>query len=181
LHQALEEWLSEQFEAGLVVDAFIAQSQAQAEDIWHLRHSVSEANKLHGHSLSHDIAVRTTLVPDLIKRASAAVHEIHPQAEILIVSHIGDGNIHFIAHFTHHQWSCIEDDAAVTTEIMKRVHDVVDELNGTFSAEHGIGRKLVKELATRSDPVRMALMQSLRELIDPDRQMNPGSVLAIEP
>lgn len=180
LHQALEEWLSEQFEAGLVVDAFIAQSQAQAEDIWHLRHSVSEANKVHGHSLSHDIAVRTTLVPDLIKRARAAVHEIYPQAQILIVSHIGDGNIHFIAHFTHDQWSCFPDDATVTRQIMKRVHDVVDALGGTFSAEHGIGRKLVQELALRADPVHMALMQSLRDLIDPDRQMNPGSVLAVE-
>jgi len=176
--------LSEQFEAGLVLDAFIAQSHAQAEDIWHLRHSVSEANKVHGHSLSHDIAVRPSHIPQLIRRASAAVHEIYPEANILIVSHIGDGNIHFIVHFTHDQWSRFESEthetAQVTADVMKRVHDVVDELGGTFSAEHGIGRKLVKELEERSDAVRMDLMRTLRNLIDPDRKMNPGSVLAIK-
>lgn len=180
LHQALEEWLSEQFEAGLVLDAFIAQSQAQAEDIWHLRHSVSEANKVHGHSLSHDIAVRPAHIPQLIHRASAAVHEIYPEANILIVSHIGDGNIHFIVHFTHDGWAGFEEDNFVTARVMKRVHNVVDELGGTFSAEHGIGRKLVKELEERSDDVRMDMMRTLRNLIDPDRKMNPGSVLAIE-
>ena len=178
LHVALEEWLAEQFEAGLVEDAFIAQSEAHAADIWHLRHSVSEANKLHGHSLSHDIAVRPALVPKMIERATDAVHAIYPEATILIVSHIGDGNIHFIAHFTHDEWAGFADPAEVTSDVMKHVHDVVDELGGTFSAEHGIGRKLVAELATRSDPVRMELMRSFRRVLDPSGRMNPGSVFA---
>jgi len=178
LHLALEEWLAEQFEAGFVEDAFVAQSEAHAADIWHLRHSVSEANKLHGHSLSHDIAVRPTLVTQMIERATAAVHAIFPQATILIVSHIGDGNIHFIAHFSHEEWAGFAEPTAVTSDVMKHVHDVVDELGGTFSAEHGIGRKLVTELATRSDPVRMELMQSLRRMLDPNGLMNPGSMFA---
>lgn len=178
LHAALEEWLGEQFEAGLVEDAFIAQSEAHAADIWHLRHSVSEANKLQGHSLSHDIAVRPTLVPEMIERATTAVHAIYPEANILIVSHIGDGNIHFIAHFTHDEWARFVAPTEVTADVMKRVHDVVDELGGTFSAEHGIGRKLVSELAIRSDPVRMELMRSFRRMLDPTGLMNPGSVFA---
>lgn len=179
LHNALEEWLSELFEEGIVDDAFIAQSDAQAADIWHLRHSVSEANKLEGHSLSHDIAVRPALVPELIKRATEAVHELHPDAHILIVSHIGDGNVHFIAHFKHDQWASFENPKLVTSEIMTRVHDVVDELNGTFSAEHGIGRKLTAELNLRTDPVRMELMRSVRDLLDPDQRLNPGSVVTL--
>ncbi len=138
LNQALEEWLAEQFETGTIVDAFIAQSHAQAEDIWHLRHSVSEANKVHGHSLSHDIAVRPTLVPELIRRASAAVHEICPKSKILIVSHIGDGNIHFIVHFTHDQWSAFEEDAVVSARIMKIIHDVVDELGAPSRPNMGL-------------------------------------------
>lgn len=178
LHTALEEWLAEQFEAGLVEDAFIAQSEAHAAAIWHLRHSVSEANKLHGHSLSHDIAVRPTLLPEMIERATTTVHAIYPEANILIVSHIGDGNIHFIAHFTHDEWARFVAPTEVTADVMKRVHDVVDELGGTFSAEHGIGRKLVSELATRSDPVRMELMRSFRRTLDPTGLMNPGSVFA---
>lgn len=178
LHNALEEWLGELFEAGLVEDAFIAQSEAQAGDIWHLRHSVSEANKIEGHSLSHDIAVRPALVPDLIKRATHAVHELHPDARILIVSHIGDGNVHFIVHFGHDQWTAFEDQKSVTSQVMTKVHDVVDGLNGTFSAEHGIGRKLTAELNLRTDPVRMELMRSVRSLLDPAQILNPGNFIA---
>lgn len=178
LNNALEEWLGELFEAGLVDDAFIAQSEAQAGDIWHLRHSVSEANKLEGHSLSHDIAVRPALVPELINRATHGVHELYPDARILIVSHIGDGNVHFIVHFKHDQWADLENPKSVTSEIMEKVHDVVDELNGTFSAEHGIGRKLTAELDRRTDPVRMELMRSIRALLDPAQTLNPENVIA---
>jgi FAD/FMN-containing dehydrogenase len=178
LHETLEEWLSGQFESGLLDDAFIAQSHAQASDIWHLRHSVSEANKLEGHSLSHDIAVRPARVPVLIERATAAVHALHPDARVLIVSHIGDGNVHFIVHFSHADWANLADQHKVTTQIMNCVHDVVDQLGGTFSAEHGIGRKLVSELASRSDPVRIDIMHAVRDLFDPERIMNPGSLFA---
>lgn len=178
LHVSLEEWLSDLFEEGLVEDAFIAQSESQASDIWHLRHSVSEANKLQGHSLSHDIAVRPTLVPDLIRQATAAVHATYPTASILIVSHIGDGNIHFIAHFTHEEWSTFINPSVVTRDIMKSVHDVVDQFDGTFSAEHGIGRKLAVELELRIDPVRLEMMRSLRTMLDPKGMMNPGSIFA---
>lgn len=177
LNNALEEWLADQFEEGLVTDGFIAQSDAQAADVWHIRHSVSEANKLHGHSLSHDIAVRPARVPDLIKRASEAVYQVYPDANILIVSHIGDGNVHFIVHFTHAQWATLSDPEAVTTQVMEIVHDVVEVLDGTFSAEHGIGRKLTLELVKRTDPVRMNLLHSLHDMLDPDKRLNPGNVL----
>ena len=93
------------------------------------------------------------------------------------MSHIGDGNVHFIVHFKHDQWADLENPKAVTSKIMEKVHDVVDELNGTFSAEHGIGRKLTAELNRRTDPVRMEMMCSLRDLLDPKRIMNPGNVV----
>lgn len=178
LQAQFEDWLGEVFEEGDILDAVVAQNQAQANDIWHIRHSVSEANKLHGHSLSHDVAVRTSRVPELIARGTAAVQARYPQAQVLIVSHLGDGNVHFIPHFTHDQWAAFADPAAVTAEVMEIVHDLVDELGGTFSAEHGIGRKLVSELARRADPARLELMRGLRGVIDPDRRMNPGALFA---
>ena len=177
LRAALEDWLGERFEDGTVADAFVPQSEAQAADIWHVRHSVSEANKLHGHSLSHDVAVRPALVPQMIERCAAAVRAVHPAANILIVSHIGDGNVHFIVHFAHDEWAAIADPAGTTTQVMALVHDQVATLGGTFSAEHGIGRKLVAELHHRTDPVRLDLMRALRDLLDPGHRMNPGAVL----
>ncbi|PWL19480.1 FAD-binding oxidoreductase [Falsochrobactrum shanghaiense] len=179
LRPALEDWLAERFEEGTVTDAFVAQSEAQASDIWHVRHSVSEANKIHGHSLSHDVAVRPAMVPEMIKRCSAAVQRLHPDANILIVSHIGDGNVHFIVHFTHEEWAAFANPDEVTGQVMALVHDEVEALGGTFSAEHGIGRKLTGELSQRTDAVRMDLMQALRRLIDPDLRMNPGAVFPL--
>ena len=179
LQSRLENWLADRFESGLLTDAVVAQNSAQAEAIWHVRHSVSEANKIEGHSLSHDVAVRPSLVPQMIDRCTQALAAIYPQAQVLIVSHIGDGNVHFIAHFTHDQWDTVvsEDAAGVTARVMSAVHDQVEALGGTFSAEHGIGRKLREELSRRADPVRMDVMRQLRQLFDPDGRMNPGAVL----
>src|SRR5690606_37475035 len=96
LNSYLEDWLVEKFNSGDIIDGIIAQNEAQAKEIWHIRHSVSEANKMHGHSLSHDIVVRPSRVPELIHKAGSAIRDLYPQASTLIVSHIGDGNVHFI-------------------------------------------------------------------------------------
>ncbi|MFD2237959.1 FAD-binding oxidoreductase [Aureimonas populi] len=180
LKGALEEWLITLVEDDLVSDGFLSQSVAQAEDIWHVRHSVSEANRIAGHSLSHDVAVRPSRVPELIERAGEAVRTIHPEARILIVSHLGDGNVHFIAHFDHAAWASFEDPERITGEVMDRVHDVTASLGGTFSAEHGIGRKLVRSLAERTAPERLSLMREVKRMLDPENRMNPGALFSAE-
>ena len=177
LRGRLEDWLAARFEDGRVTDGAVAQSDAQAAGIWHIRHSVSEANKIHGHSLSHDVAVRPSRVAEMITRCRGAVQGVYPGAKILIVSHIGDGNVHFIVHFTHAEWARFPDPEAVTRQVMTLVHDEVGALGGTFSAEHGIGRKLRQELAERADPVRLQMMHDIRGLFDPEGRMNPGAVL----
>ena len=177
LRSRLEDWLAERFGDGLVTDAAVAQNEAQAAGIWHIRHSVSEANKIHGHSLSHDVAVRPSRLAEMIVKCRQAVHLAFPGANVLIVSHIGDGNVHFIVHFTHDEWARFADQEGVTRQVMTLVHDQVGALGGTFSAEHGIGRKLRQELAERADPVRLQLMHDIRKLLDPDQRMNPGAVL----
>lgn len=176
LISVLEDWLADQFEAGAIIDGVIAQNESQAEDIWHVRHSVSEANKIHGHSLSHDIVVRPSMVPQFIKEADIAVLEAYPDAVVLIVSHIGDGNIHYIVHFTHEEWASVDDPDMTTATVMTIVHDIVDRLGGAFSAEHGIGRKLIDELDLRTAPVRMTLMRQIKKTLDPDNRMNPDNI-----
>ncbi|SMO47075.1 FAD-binding oxidoreductase [Paracoccus laeviglucosivorans] len=176
LQAALEDWLASAFEEGLIADAFLAQNQTQAADIWHVRHGVSDANKQHGRSLSHDVAVRPARLPQMIARCSDAVTAAYPQARILIVSHIGDGNVHFIAHFAHDDWAAVPDQSATVKHVMGMVHDIVTNLGGTFSAEHGIGRKLAGELAQRADPARLTIMRGIKDHLDPQRLMNPGAI-----
>ena len=59
----------------------------------------------------------------------------------------------------------------------RAVHDLVAGYRGSFSAEHGIGRHKVAELARYEDPVALSLMRGLKELLDPHGIMNPGKVL----
>jgi FAD/FMN-containing dehydrogenase len=176
LSDALEDMLASSLDEGGAVDAVIARSSAQAGEIWHVRHSVSEANKLHGHSLSHDVAVRPSRVPDLIERCNARIADRYPQAVPLIVAHIGDGNVHYIVHFRHEQWNLLPDPDDVTERVMTLVHDEVATLGGTFSAEHGIGRKLNAEMARLGDPIRLQVMSAIKGLFDPSGRMNPGAL-----
>ena len=174
----LEDVVGAALEEGGVIDAAIASSQQQAADIWHVRHSVSEANRKEGVGITHDVAVRTSDVAAFIAGADAVAAARFPEAARLVVSHLGDGNIHYILLFTHGFWQALPDAEAFALEVEEAIHDVAAGLGGTFSAEHGIGRKLPSELERLGDPLRLHLMRRIKTLFDPQNLMNPGVLLA---
>ncbi|WP_417803830.1 FAD-binding oxidoreductase [Thalassospira lucentensis] len=174
LNSVFEEILGENLENGSVLDAFIASNSAQAEQIWHVRHSVTEANKIEGMGLVHDVAVRVSKVPAFISKAKEVTAEKFPMATPILVNHLGDGNVHYILMFPHEYWNSLNDPNAVTHDVQCCVHDIAASFGGTFSAEHGVGRKLTDELKRLCDPVRYELMQAVKESFDPDNRMNPG-------
>lgn len=177
LNSKLTSVLEAAFEQEIVQDAVIASSEQQAGNIWHVRHSVSEANKLEGIGIVLDICVRTADVAQFITQADAVVAQFYPQAQGLVVSHLGDGNIHYILMFQKSYWQALPDEDAFTLEIEQKIHDVAIALGGTISAEHGIGRKLNAELERVCDPLRYELMTGIRRLFDPHNLMNPGALL----
>lgn len=177
LDAMMGEVLEAGLEAGLVRDAVVATSQQQAEEIWHVRHSVSEANKKEGIGVVHDVAVRTSFVPDFIAAADKLSAERFPQAKTQVVCHLGDGNVHYILMFSHEYWASVADKDAFALEVEQAVHDVGASLNGTFSAEHGVGRKLPEELVRLGDPLRYELMKQVKSVFDPENRMNPGVLL----
>lgn len=174
LSSILEEVLGEALEEGAVVDAAVATSEQQAAEFWHVRHSVSETNRHHGIGLSHDISVRSSDVGRLIAQADAIVAKHYPQAEPQVVCHLGDGNVHYVVMFPKEYWNSLPDAGAFALGLQKRVHDVAVSLGGTFSAEHGVGRKLTMELERLGDPLRYELMKKIKALFDPQNIMNPG-------
>ncbi|MCR4267210.1 FAD-binding oxidoreductase [Nitratireductor sp. ZSWI3] len=174
---ALEEVLGAAIEAGLADDAMIAQNEAQARDIWHVRHSVTEAHKIHGIGVVHDTAVPVSKVPAFIAAADAMTEELFPEAGRLVVAHLGDGNVHYIVMFTHAYWQALADKEAKALEVEMAVHDIADRFGGTISAEHGIGRKLTSELERLGDPVKIALMRDIKTVLDPKNIMNPGALI----
>jgi FAD/FMN-containing dehydrogenase len=181
LRDILEEVLGAALEKGEALDAVIATSQQQAADFWHIRHSVSEANKKEGVSITHDVAVRSSDVAPFIKAADEVAAKLFPEAYSEVVCHLGDGNVHYILMFTHAFWAALPDPEAFALEVERAIHDVAARFSGTFSAEHGVGRKLTEELRRLADPVRYELMSGVKALFDPHNLMNPGVLLMPEP
>lgn len=175
---SLEEVLAEALEAQLADDAVIAQNDTQAREIWHIRHSVTEAHKIEGVGIVHDTAVRSSAVPGFIEAADKMSAKRFPEARVLVVSHLGDGNVHYILMFPHEYWRSLPDGEAKAIEVEMAVHDIALRFGGTISAEHGIGRKLTSELERLGDPVKLAVMRDIKKALDPENLMNPGALLS---
>jgi len=173
----LEDVLPQLSEKGWLRDAAIAGSLAQRHAFWHLRHGISEANRKAGMGLSTDVAVPVRDLAAFIETASRAVTARYPQATIVLVSHMGDGNVHFIPRFSFDDWNALPHQAETADAVRALVHDAASQFNGTFSAEHGVGSVLIDELERLRPPLELELMQRLRNAWDPARLFNPGKVL----
>jgi len=112
-----------------------------------------------------------------IDEASRAVQARWPEVVIVLVAHMGDGNVHFIPRFSFEQWARMSHPSEVADAVRAVVHDVAVSLGGTFSAEHGVGHVLIDELVRLRPPLELELMQRIRHALDPAAQMNPGKLL----
>ena len=175
LGAALEAVLAAAHDDGLVADAAIAASGAQAQAFWRIREGIVEAQKFEGGSIKHDIAVPISAVAEFVERATAAVEALVPGIRPLVFGHIGDGNIHL--NLTQPEGADTEGFLARWDELRRAVYEVVVDLNGSISAEHGIGRaNLEANLRTKSE-VEIDLMRKLKRALDPENLMNPGRVV----
>lgn len=171
---ALEVLFAEALEAGLVRDGMIAQSEAQRHQFWEVRESIPEGNRRVGSISSHDISVPMGAIPDFIHRGGEVIAALG-DFRINCFGHLGDGNLHYNVFPLKGQ----SRDAHVDKrEAIKRaVHDLVHEMGGSVSAEHGVGRLKVDDLERYGDPVKMSAMRAIKAALDPKRIMNPGAVL----
>jgi FAD/FMN-containing dehydrogenase len=177
--EALNELLQQTLEhaADLIGDAVVAASEAQRAAMWEIRHSVSEANKKAGVGLTTDCAVPISAVPEFIAQADTAIRRLVPDMPSIVVAHLGDGNVHFIPFLSFDAWERLADRDEMARRIRHAVNDVAHALGGTFSAEHGIGRTLIGEMAHYKPPAELALMRAVKQAFDPDNMFNPGRLL----
>jgi FAD/FMN-containing dehydrogenase len=160
---------------GIVTDAAIAQSEAQCAMIWRLREEHSEAQKREGASVKNDVSVPVSQVPALIGRASAACEALIPGIRAVPFGHIGDGNIHFNLlqpADADPGWFLAQDQAITAT-----VNEIVRALDGSFSAEHGIGRLKPSMMQSWRGGAELAMMRQIKAALDPLGIMNPGKLL----
>ena len=171
----LERLLAPLLEAGLIADAVIAASEAQADAFWKIRDSLSEAERLaFGPATQHDISVPVDLMPRFLREAAAAVEAAFPGTRASGFGHLGDGNIHFhVRAMTRRSPDWINQEGAAVTRL---VDDLVTAAGGSISAEHGIGQMKRDELA-RLHPARTAAIRALKAGLDPHGLMNPGKLV----
>lgn len=175
LRETLEKFLSNAFEKGSVVDAVLAQNGEQAARLWDLRERISEAQKVEGFSIKHDISVPVSRLGEFIERADAALHAAYPGIRIVTFGHVGDGNL----HYNQSKPETGENTAfiAATPAVNRIVHDIAHELGGSISAEHGIGQLKRGELQHYKSTVELEMMRAIKRVFDPKELMNPGKVL----
>jgi FAD/FMN-containing dehydrogenase len=159
---------------GLVTDGVVAQSQAQREAFWAIRETIPLANRRVGAISSHDIALPLSEIAGFIDRAGTMLAGMGP-FRINCFGHLGDGNLHYNVFPAKGESASI--DKGLRDAVKVAVHDMVHTLGGSVSAEHGIGRAKVMDLATYGDPAKLAAMRAIKAALDPCGIMNPGAVL----
>jgi FAD/FMN-containing dehydrogenase len=164
-------------EKGLVLDAVIAQNEAQARSFWALRENHSEAQKREGPSIKHDISVSVSKLPEFVTEGLAAMNKALPGCRPVPFGHVGDGNLHF---------NCQSPPGWSKTQFMHygeaisgAIYDLVTSYGGSISAEHGIGRIKVDELTHYRSRIELDVMRSLKRALDPHNIMNPGKVIRV--
>jgi len=173
-----ERLLEEGFDAGLIEDATLAASEAQAEQFWTLREEISASERAIGPAMQHDIAVPVARMADFVEAAVPLTEAAFPGTSAIAFGHLGDGNVHYHviapAGSERAAW-----EASEGKRISAFVHDLVTAWGGTISAEHGIGQLKVDDLVRLADPVQVALMTRVKQALDPAGLLNPGKLLPV--
>lgn len=166
----LEETLAEMLAEGSVLDAELARTEAQRLAMWKRRELAAEVMFDRQPAIDTDIAVPLDAVPDFFRRFDARLPDLDPGAETICVCHLGDGNIHFTVYPSR-------PDHDLHDRVVEAIEDVVAELHGSFSAEHGVGVMKLASMRRRKDPVSLDVMRTLKLALDPEGRMNPGKVI----
>ncbi len=175
MRAAVEQLLADSWRTGLIQDATLAASVAQADALWRLRAGLVEGQRFEGGSIKHDIAVPVARAPEFIRRASDRVTQELPSVRVCAFGHVGDGNIHY--NLTQPKDMDRKAFLAMWPRFNRIVHDIAVDMHGSFSAEHGIGRLKVEEMARYKSATELALMRTIKTALDPNGIMNPGKVL----
>jgi len=171
---AAEEALVAEAGNGRIIDAVVAKNDAEAAELWRLRHSISEAERQEGKALKHDVSVPLSKMQEFLQRGDQLLAALRPDLELVAFGHVGDGNLHYNVVLPRDlpaaEWASEGD------RITRAVYDLVGELGGSFSAEHGIGQSKKAWLPVYRGGPEVDVMQMVKKTLDPANILNPGKL-----
>jgi FAD/FMN-containing dehydrogenase len=173
--EELENFLADCIESGLVRDGLAARSGAQRDELWALRHNISDAQKLGGASIKNDISVPVSRVGNFIDEAQQLATTMVPGIRVVAFGHVGDGNIHF--NLTQPAGMAPATFLDLWERLTREINAIAIRLGGSFSAEHGIGLLKAPELRRLRGGIELDLMRTIKQALDPGGIMNPGKIL----
>ena len=176
LDGALESVLASAVDGGLATDAAVAGSPAQRSALWALREGISEAQKVEGATLKHDVTLPIAGLAAWTTAIEPTLSALLPGVRPVTYGHVGDGNLHYNLSAPDGPGG---DDAlrAAAHDLSTAIHDSVAAGHGSISAEHGLGRTKAATGASYKSAVEVELMRALKRALDPDGLMNPGVLL----
>jgi len=174
----MEAFLNEALESGLVLDGTIASSHMQAQNLWQFREGMNAGQGLRGKHLRTDLSVPLSKLAAFVAEAEAELAEILPDCLPISYGHVGDGNVHLNVIPPRDLDIASKDEKIKLAK--QTINAVLDRYAGSISAEHGIGRLKREDFEKRLDPVRKAILKSLKQVLDPDAIMNPGCQLSLD-
>ncbi|MFZ2736987.1 MAG: FAD-binding oxidoreductase [Burkholderiaceae bacterium] len=174
--ERLERLLEAAMEQGCVTDAVVAESMAQAKQLWQIRESIPLAQAEEGHNIKHDISIPVSSIPEFVRVTDELLQNYYPGARLVNYGHLGDGNLHYNVQAPEQVDSLVflhQQEGPVNT----LVYESVSCFGGSISAEHGVGSLKVEKLEQHKSPVALTLMRSIKQALDPNNLMNPGRVI----
>ena len=168
LTEALEAMLAAAIEKGVARDAAIAMNAGQSAQMWIIRERMATLEGREGPMLTHDVSVPIDKIPELLARAGSVMADRFPRVRPYPFGHVGDGNLHY---------NIFVPADAPNVDITRALHQIVIDLGGSISAEHGVGRYRRDELPLNKSAEEVALMRRIKKMMDPDGIINPGAVL----
>jgi FAD/FMN-containing dehydrogenase len=178
LRRIIEDTLAAAVEGGLVQDATLAANETQSAAFWKLRESFSEAQKLEGASIKHDVSVPVRHIPEFLEQGGAAIEAMIPGVRPVPFGHLGDGNIHF--NFSVPKGGEGKAFLGHWDEVSRVIHDLTNSFGGSISAEHGLGIMKRDEITRYKSTTELDVMRALKRTLDPNNILNPGKLVKIQ-